>query len=220
VARDVAALARLGRQVAEQQGYPADDPTIDYAKYGQEAEYRIGRNQGVPPPDKFRIGHQQPRVAGHVRPRQAPRGAAVAGPPDLEPVAERGHSGRSVRIGAFEVRFHEQPRAANRPQHKDRKSERTTGRLRVKRRGPFADPGYQPDRKPRYQIGSAAKVRAAWAYINRPAYARKYTATQLRLIHQRIQAAGRSFGVEFGHARARTAGHAAAPHRHVHSRRR
>jgi hypothetical protein len=216
MARDVAALTRLGRQVAEQQGYPGDDPTIDYAKYGQEAEYRIGKNQSVPGPEKFRIGHQQRRVPGHAPPRSEPRGVSVEGPYDrtyeVEPVRER----RTVRVGAFEIAMSDRPRAANRPQHTSRKSERTTGRFRTVRRGPFADPGYQPDRKRRYELGSAAKVRAAWAYINRPAYARKYTASQLRLIHSRIQAAGRRYGIEFGHARSRATGHAAAPHRHIH----
>ena len=114
--------------------------------------------------------------------------------------------------------MHELEPARNRPQHTARRSQRTQGRYRTVRRGPFADPGYQADGKPRYQIGSAAKVRAAWTYINRPAYAAKYTPTQLRLIHGRIQAAGRRYGIEFGHARSRATGHAATVHRHVHRR--
>lgn len=71
------------------------------------------------------------------------------------------------------------------------------------RRGPFADPGYQPDGRKRYQVDTIAHIRSAWAYINRPAYARKYTREQLRLIHLRIQRAGRAKGIEFGHARRR-----------------
>ena len=218
MADDPAVLRALGRQVAEQQGHDPDDPSIDFVKYGKDAQYRIGKGQSVSPVDKFRIGHQQVRVPGHAAPRREGRGVAVPAPPPREDPTL--HSGRSVRIGAFEIRRHEFPRAANRPQRKARNSERTSGRFRVTRRGPFADPGYQADGKPRYQIGSAAKVRAAWAYINRPAYARKYTAPQLRLIHARIQAAGARFGVEFGHARRRAAtGHAAKPHQHVHRRR-
>ncbi len=79
----------------------------------------------------------------------------------------------------------------------------------------YADPGYQPDGKPRYRIDSEATVRAAWTYINRPDYARRYTPGQLRVIHQRIQAAGRKYGIVFGHARRRS-DHATAPHRHHH----
>lgn len=63
----------------------------------------------------------------------------------------------------------------------------------------YADPGYQPDRKPRYDLSTKKRIRAAWAYINRPAYARKYTREQLRLIHLRIQRAGKAKGIEFEH---------------------
>lgn len=69
----------------------------------------------------------------------------------------------------------------------------------------YADPGYQPDGKPRYRLDGEIHVRAAWGYINRPEYARKYTRQQLRLIHERIQRAGRRFGIQYGHARAKSA---------------
>lgn len=75
----------------------------------------------------------------------------------------------------------------------------------------FADPGYQADGKPRYRLDSAAQIRAAWAYINRPAYARRYTREQLRQIHARIQRAGRQYGILFGHARTKS-----PVHRHRH----
>jgi hypothetical protein len=67
----------------------------------------------------------------------------------------------------------------------------------------YADPGYQPDGRKRYPLNSEKRVRAAWAYINRPANAAKYTAGQVALIHTRIRGAGRRYGIEFGHARTR-----------------
>ena len=65
----------------------------------------------------------------------------------------------------------------------------------------YADPGYQADKEPRYPLNTESRVRAAWGYINHPANARRYTARQRQLIHQRIQAAGRRYGIQFAHAR-------------------
>jgi hypothetical protein len=67
----------------------------------------------------------------------------------------------------------------------------------------YADPGYQPDHKPRYPLSNSERVHAAWTYINRKAYAERYTRKQLEIIHQRIQVAGRKYGMAFGHARQR-----------------
>jgi phage head maturation protease len=55
----------------------------------------------------------------------------------------------------------------------------------------YADPGYQLDGRKRYPIDTAAHIRAAWAYINRPRNQKKYTADQLKRIRERIIAAWR-----------------------------
>ena len=65
----------------------------------------------------------------------------------------------------------------------------------------YADPGYQADHQPRYALDNEEEVRAAWGYINQRDNARRYTPEQRRLIHQRIQAAGRKYGIQYGHAR-------------------
>ncbi len=62
--------------------------------------------------------------------------------------------------------------------------------------GPYADPGYQDDKKQRYQLDTRAHVRAAWSYINMPRNARKYTAAQLKRIKSRITAAMRKLGIK------------------------
>jgi hypothetical protein len=54
---------------------------------------------------------------------------------------------------------------------------------------PYADPGYQPDRRKRYPIDTERHIRAAWSYINKPINADKYTADQLRQIKAAIIAA-------------------------------
>ncbi|MFI0914222.1 DUF6582 domain-containing protein [Streptomyces abikoensis] len=61
--------------------------------------------------------------------------------------------------------------------------------------GPYADPGYQADKKKRYPIDSKARAKAAWSYINQADNARLYTAAQLKRIKQRITKALRGFGV-------------------------
>lgn len=61
--------------------------------------------------------------------------------------------------------------------------------------GPFADPGYQADKKKRYDLGTKAKAKAAWSYINQADNARLYTSAQLKRIKQRIVKALKGFGV-------------------------
>ena len=53
----------------------------------------------------------------------------------------------------------------------------------------YADPGYQPDRRPRYPIDTERHIRAAWDYINRPGNAQRYTTDQVARIRAAIIAA-------------------------------
>ena len=53
----------------------------------------------------------------------------------------------------------------------------------------YADPGYQPDGKPRYPINTERHIRAAWSYINRPSNTKRYTAGQVARIRAAIVAA-------------------------------
>ena len=59
----------------------------------------------------------------------------------------------------------------------------------------WADPGYQGDKKQRYDITTKDKAKAAWSYINQASKASKYTANQLKRIKGRIKAALSKFGV-------------------------
>ena len=61
--------------------------------------------------------------------------------------------------------------------------------------GPFADPGYQADKKPRYQLDSKLHAKAAWSYVNQAANAAKYSGPQLKRVKGRIMKALKSFGV-------------------------
>lgn len=61
----------------------------------------------------------------------------------------------------------------------------------------YADPGYQADKKKRYPLDSEAHCRAAWSYINMPKNAAMYTPEQLAHIKERIQAAGKKYGIQF-----------------------
>lgn len=61
----------------------------------------------------------------------------------------------------------------------------------------YADPGYQGDNKKRYPLSSPKKCRSAWAYINMPKNAAKYSAQDLAKIKARIKAAGKKYGIEF-----------------------
>lgn len=72
----------------------------------------------------------------------------------------------------------------------------TTAQRKSGADGPYADPGYQADGLKRYQLSTAAKVRAAWSYINQSDNAAKYTAAQLKRIKARIKAAAAKFGIK------------------------
>ncbi|MFE2486059.1 DUF6582 domain-containing protein [Streptomyces mirabilis] len=61
--------------------------------------------------------------------------------------------------------------------------------------GPYADPGYQADKKKRYPIDTRARAKAAWSYVNQADNARLYTSAQLKRIKQRITKALKGFGV-------------------------
>lgn len=50
----------------------------------------------------------------------------------------------------------------------------------------YADPGYQPDKKPRYPLSTEKEIRAAWSYIHEGRDEDKYTARQVREIEGRI----------------------------------
>src|SRR6185312_13418723 len=53
----------------------------------------------------------------------------------------------------------------------------------------YADPGYEPDGKKRYPLGSAEEIRAAWDYIHKGRDADKYSPAHLKEIRARIMAA-------------------------------
>lgn len=61
----------------------------------------------------------------------------------------------------------------------------------------YADPGYQSDGKARYALDSESECRAAWAYVNMPKNAAKYTPEQLAKVKAAIKAAGRKYGIDF-----------------------
>lgn len=60
---------------------------------------------------------------------------------------------------------------------------------------PYADPGYQPDGKQRYELDTATHIRAAWAFISQAKNAKPYSAAQLKRIKGRIKAAAGKAGV-------------------------
>ena len=62
--------------------------------------------------------------------------------------------------------------------------------------GPYADPGYQADKKPRYQLDTKAHAKAAYSYFSMPKNAKAYTAAQVKRIKGRIMAALKKFGVK------------------------
>lgn len=61
--------------------------------------------------------------------------------------------------------------------------------------GPYADPGYQADKKKRYPVDTKARAKAAWSYVSQADNARLYTSAQLKRIKQRITKALKGFGV-------------------------
>lgn len=62
--------------------------------------------------------------------------------------------------------------------------------------GPFADPGYQADKKKRYPLDTKARAKSAWSYINQADNARAYTSAQLKRVKGRIVKALKGFGVQ------------------------
>jgi hypothetical protein len=59
----------------------------------------------------------------------------------------------------------------------------------------WADPGYQADKKQRYDISTKDLAKAAWTYISKPDNAKAYTAAQLKRVKGRIIKALKKFGV-------------------------
>jgi hypothetical protein len=59
----------------------------------------------------------------------------------------------------------------------------------------YADPGYQDDKKQRYDLTTKAGAKAAWTYISQKANAAKYTPAQLKRVRMRIMTALKRFGV-------------------------
>lgn len=60
----------------------------------------------------------------------------------------------------------------------------------------YADPGYQADGKKRYPIDTEEHVRAALSYIGQADNASRYSASQLRAIRSRIEAAAKRHGID------------------------
>jgi hypothetical protein len=56
----------------------------------------------------------------------------------------------------------------------------------------YADPGYQPDAKPRYPLDTERHIRAAWAFIHMPHNAARYAPGQLAQVKARIVTAWRA----------------------------
>jgi hypothetical protein len=73
-------------------------------------------------------------------------------------------------------------------------SKRSAG-LQGKSGTTYADPGYQPDKKQRYELDTKAHVRAAWSFISQASNAKLYTPAQLKRIKGRIKAAAGKFGI-------------------------
>jgi HK97 family phage prohead protease len=61
---------------------------------------------------------------------------------------------------------------------------------------PYADPGYQDDKKKRYPIDTEAHARAAWNYINKASNQEQYSAEQVSQIKSKIRSALKKFGVD------------------------
>ncbi len=61
---------------------------------------------------------------------------------------------------------------------------------------PYADPGYQSDKKKRYPVDTKEHAKAAWSYINMPKNAAKYSPEHLASVKAKIEAACKKFGVD------------------------
>jgi len=59
----------------------------------------------------------------------------------------------------------------------------------------WADPGYQADKKQRYDVSSKVLAKAAWSFINQGDNAKAYTPAQLKRVKGRIIKALKGFGV-------------------------
>ena len=71
----------------------------------------------------------------------------------------------------------------------------------TRRRGPFADPGYQPDKRKRYQLDTVRHIETAWSFMQWSNHYLKYTPYQRRLIKARIRAAAKAKGIVLHHSR-------------------
>lgn len=74
----------------------------------------------------------------------------------------------------------------------------------------FADPGYKDSSGnpakgdngvKRYPLNSAARVRAAWSYINMPKNQKGYTASQVSSIKGKIRSAAKKFGIDISESK-------------------
>jgi hypothetical protein len=61
---------------------------------------------------------------------------------------------------------------------------------------PYADPGYQADKKKRYPLDSSEHVHAALGYINQKDNAAKYSPENLAKVRAKIYAAAKKLGIE------------------------
>ena len=59
----------------------------------------------------------------------------------------------------------------------------------------WADPGYQSDKKQRYDLSTKANSKSAWSFINQADNAKAYTPAQLKRVKGRIIKALKGFGV-------------------------
>ncbi|RSD26353.1 hypothetical protein EIY87_00380 [Amycolatopsis eburnea] len=59
----------------------------------------------------------------------------------------------------------------------------------------YADPGWQPDRRARYPLGTDGQVRESWAHL--AAHETPYDARQLQQLRGKIRAAAKARGIEF-----------------------
>ncbi len=67
--------------------------------------------------------------------------------------------------------------------------------------GPWADPGYQSDKRKRYPLNNAAKVRSALRYIGVQKNRDKYSTDDLKKVETRIHAAAKKFGIDVDKAK-------------------
>jgi hypothetical protein len=69
--------------------------------------------------------------------------------------------------------------------HRRRDSDPSEGRRK------YGDTTFADPTNKKYPIDSPGRIKAAWAYIHQPRNAAKYSATERRLIKERIRAASR-----------------------------